>query len=733
MIDLLSGHSDVVNVVKFFTASPGVLLSGSADQKLLIWKKIAPSNRFLLTQTLSNHSSSINSIAVSNHTSKLFASGSADAVVNIWSFDAEESAAALVQTIQITPRFFPLALALSPLTRKSPSDSFILAVAGTKNIIQLYVLDPERSSDFSLQVTLTSHEGWIRSLEFTQENKSPLSDIFLASASQDKYIRLWRLHQETCFDKEAAAVGSISTEYSENFVKGCDKSLSNKLHRFYAKSIECVVTFEALLCGHDDWIYSAKWNPSGDKLQLLSASADNSLAIWESDPSTGVFTITARMGEINSEKGSTSATGTTGGFWTGLWSPSGHSVACLGRTGSWRLWNWDMDQDKWTQVTGISGHTRAVNGISWSKNGEYLLSTSSDQTTRLHSKWIPKNDELESWHEMARPQIHGYDLYCIDYLPDYQFVSGAEEKLLRVFRQPKAVGGLLSKLCGLKITNSKDNAPDAANIPLLGLSNKKVEDEKKITYHQNANHNNSNNSTTTQELFGSNYFDHSKLDLDHPPIEDQLSKYTLWPEIEKLYGHGYEISALAVSHDGLIIATACKASSIDHAVIRLYETEGWLEVKPPLTLHSLTVTGLKFSADDFLLLSVGRDRQWAIFQRSERERNTYRLQEFNQQAHLRMILDAAWAPGVDRIFATAGRDKQAKIWMRESDELSSPSFICKIEIPQTHPVTAVDFLQKIRKDGTFWLAVGDNMGIFRIYQLDSKDFSVNELLINYPR
>ncbi len=76
------------------------------------------------------------------------------------------------------------------------------------------------------------------------------------------------------------------------------------------------------------------------------------------------------------------------------------------------------------------------------------------------------------------------------------------------------------------------------------------------------------------------------------------------PETEKLYGHGYEISILTASHDGSIIATACKASSIDHAVIRLFETKTWHEIKPPLTAHSLTVTRLRFSADDKYLLSV---------------------------------------------------------------------------------------------------------------------------------
>ena len=113
--------------------------------------------------------------------------------------------------------------------------------------------------------------------------------------------------------------------------------------------------------------------------------------------------------------------------------------------------------------------------------------------------------------------------------------------------------------------------------------------------------------------------------MNHPPLEDHLSRNTLWPEIEKLYGHGYEISALAASHDGSLVATACKASSLDHAVIRLFDTKTWNQVSPPLTAHSLTVARLRFSADDKLLLSVGRDRQWAIFERASEGGSEYKL------------------------------------------------------------------------------------------------------------
>jgi len=691
--------------VKFVPKTNGLLLSGSVDKTVRIWKKDESSESYSCIQTITDHESTINCIAVSG---TIFATGSADAIVKIWSLD-DQNAVSFRQAITITPRLFPLALALSSLT--SAPDSYVLAVAGTKDIIQLHVLDDQEGSEFKYKATLAGHEGWIRSLEFTREDDSPTSDLILSSASQDKYIRLWRIHQ----GKELPAAAANADPSLGAFMPG--KSLSNRAHRFKAQSLDYSATFEALLLGHEDWIYSTRWRSNDGKLQLLSASADNSLAIWEQDATTSVWVTIARLGEISAEKGSTTATGSTGGFWTGLWSPSGKTVVCSGRTGSWRLWNFDQQRDRWLQGVAISGHVKSITGIAWSKQGEYLLSTSSDQTTRLHAKW--KRGNQQSWHEMGRPQIHGYDLNCIDSLGASQFVSGADEKLLRVFSEPKAVANLLSKLCGFEGSDIKD-MPDAANMPVLGLSNKAIEavdDDQEIS---------NTNQNEGEAIDPASIVRKSTLDLDHPPYEDSLSRHTLWPEVEKLYGHGYEISALAASHDGSIIATACKASSIDHAIIRLFETKEWHEIKPPLTAHSLTVTRLSFSADDKHLLSVGRDRQWALFERDTISKHAYQLAESNPKGHTRMILDAAWAPTASPAFATAGRDKQVKVWERDQE---GSGFTCKATIPEEHPVTAIDFLGR-SVDDLVYLAVGTEIGRFKIYSLSAKEFAVKELQIN---
>jgi len=549
----------------------------------------------------------------------------------------------------LIPKYFPLNLALVTLDETS----IVLAVAGTRSTIQIFI---SKDTHFDLAATLTGHEGWIRALAFTRETSDDASDLLLASASQDKYIRLWRVHR----GEELPAVSSALNDPALGVL---GKSLSNKAHRIESQVAKYSITFEALLLGHEDWIYTASWRHRDRKLQLLSTSEDNSLAIWESDPTSGVWICITRLGEISAQKGSTTATGSAGGFWIGLWSPDGNSVVSLGRTGSWRMWTYESSVDMWAQQVATTGHVREVKGVCWSRDGSYLLSTSSDQTTRLFAEW--QRGAQSSWHEFSRPQIHGYDLNCIDTITDCQFISGADEKLLRVFDEPKGVADLLGRLCKINTTNAE--LPDAANIPVLGLSNKAiqtVEDDETVEH---------GDADEREAVDPASIVRRSTLDFDHPPFEDHLARHLLWPETEKLYGHGYEISAVATSNDGRLVATACRASSIDHAVIRLYDTKEWLEIKPPLKAHSLTVTALHFSPDDKHLLSVGRDRQWVVWERSTD--SNYTLKISNPKGHTRMILGAAWAALEQPTFLTAGRDKTVKIWQVAGDEVQLKSTI----------------------------------------------------------
>lgn len=130
------------------------------------------------------------------------------------------------------------------------------------------------------------------------------------------------------------------------------------------------MTFSALLPGHDDWVFTVRFSPDNPET-LLSASADASVIVWRPEGREGIWVPETRLGEVSSLKGSTTAQGSSGGFWGAVWL-GGDRVGCWGKTGAWRVWA--GEEAEWVQKVAVSGCVRAVKAISWDPEGHYLLS-----------------------------------------------------------------------------------------------------------------------------------------------------------------------------------------------------------------------------------------------------------------------------------------------------------------------------------------------------------------------
>ena len=68
-----------------------------------------------------------------------------------------------------------------------------------------------------------------------------------------------------------------------------------------------------------------------------------------------------------------------------------------------------------------------------------------DQTTRVHGP-IPVSEQKVTWHELSRPQVHGYDCLGVAFLDNLKFVSIADEKVARVFEAPQRFVSTLETL-----------------------------------------------------------------------------------------------------------------------------------------------------------------------------------------------------------------------------------------------------------------------------------------------
>jgi elongator complex protein 2 len=143
------------------------------------------------------------------------------------------------------------------------------------------------------------------------------------------------------------------------------------------------VSLESLLVGHEDWVYSVKWQPplkisiddSNDcwvqPQSILSASMDKTMMIWRPEGKTGIWVNEVTVGEL-----SHSALG----FYGGLWGPKGDSILAHGYGGSFHLWkNIGMSTEQWQPQLVPSGHSAAVLDLGWAKSSQFILSASHDQ------------------------------------------------------------------------------------------------------------------------------------------------------------------------------------------------------------------------------------------------------------------------------------------------------------------------------------------------------------------
>lgn len=105
------------------------------------------------------------------------------------------------------------------------------------------------------------------------------------------------------------------------------------------------------------------------------------------------------------------------------------------------------------------------------------------QTTRIFASWQNEASlrDGDSWHEIARPQVHGHDMNCVTIIQgkgNHRFVSGADEKVARVFEAPLSFLKTLNYATSQNSSFPEDLQVDVqilgANMSALGLSQKPI-------------------------------------------------------------------------------------------------------------------------------------------------------------------------------------------------------------------------------------------------------------------
>eukprot|EP00834_Sanchytrium_tribonematis_P000591 NODE_11_length_54881_cov_1.430718.p4 type:complete len:674 gc:universal NODE_11_length_54881_cov_1.430718:2388-367(-) len=438
---------------------------------------------------------------------------------------------------------------------------------------------------------------------------------------------------------------------------------------------------ESVMLEHSDWVLSVCKHPSNNG-GWFTASADQSIIYWDYDNEVWENQSfgSIGMGQIQSV--------------ASLYIEN--ELYVFGVTHIGALVKWKNHNGLFEICPGLSGHNSEVKDIQFHKSG-VLFSCGKDRTTRAYAQFAFDKDF--QYREVARPQVHGYTMQCL--VASDVLVSAGEEKVSRIFGVPSTFVKRLENAKNLDLSQFNsilDTDAIGASLPALGLTNKAIFDTTESEQHDEKLH-----AKDRFQSYGTDKVFSKTLQNNLLPTESQLMQHTLWPELQKLYGHGDNIFSMDVfnNNGNIMIATACKSSNIEQAAIRIYKMTAELsdqkyswKLFKCFQSHKLTVTRLQFSSDGKFLLSTGRDRNLFCFNLSNGDEMSA------VKAHSRVIWDGCWL-SKDK-FATCSRDKSLKIWSIGNGSIELVS-------SKTFPtsVTALSFKQDSLavglEDGTVYL------------------------------
>ncbi|KAG7374470.1 WD40 repeat-containing protein [Nitzschia inconspicua] len=541
---------------------------------------------------------------------------------------------------------------------------------------------------------LSGHEDWITCFDWITPSTSNANTSYLASGSQDAKIRLWKwitkTHNITDISTEQP-VPNIGPEGSDEEDEDDDEDMIQgeaRLEIPHSNNQVTSVYLEALLVGHEEMVTSLAWHPNPQQLYqqdliLISASMDRSIFIWSTIE--GVWTPVSRVGSAGGILGGSIGSSLLGyltvkvdpshGSWIMGHAYGGalHFFSCetttdspIGLLQDQHATEEQVDVVQWRAQACLTGHFEEVTDLCWeASQGDYLITVSNDQTCRI---WALIRGDRKTWIEIARPQVHGYNLSAVTSLStgDHMdlIATGADEKEIRVFDGTLSFLRMLQAVTGSRSeveVESTESRVERAYIPALGLTNK-------ASAADGADEDTSGASKSNTSL----------------PLERDLGSTSLWPEVRKLFGHNSEIARLtstltsrtSVSSNYLkthfnevLIASTTKARDVETANIRLWNSH-YRCVQVLKGGHRSTVTALSFSPDGSYLASSGKDRRLCIWKATGNgpgdgegsDTQRYSLACAIDSCHKRIVWSAHFCPYDPTILVTGSRDASVKLW-----------------------------------------------------------------------
>ena len=382
------------------------------------------------------------------------------------------------------------------------------------------------------------------------------------------------------------------------------------------------------LGGHADFVNQVSFSPDG-KI-LASASADNTVKLWNRETGKSIKTLTGHTESVREVS----------------FSPDGKILASASADSTVKLWNTDTGK----VIKTLKGHTNKVYGVSFSPDGKILASASGDNTVKLWNTHTGKEINTLKGHTNS---VHG-----VSFSPDGKILASASRdntvKLWNTdtYKDFKTLKEHENWLNGVSFSPDGKilaSASDDKTVKLWNTDTGKV--IKTLKGH-------------TNEVRGVSFSPDGKILAS----ASRDSTVKLWDtdtgkEIKTLRGHTNSVFGVsfapnagsANSRDGKILASASADKTL-----KLWDTGAGKEIK---TLGGHTsVVGVSFSRDGKMLASASADKTVKLW-------NTDTGEEIKTLGgHTNSVVGVSFSRD-GKMLASASYDKTVKLWDTDTGEV----------------------------------------------------------------
>ncbi|MDJ0620988.1 MAG: hypothetical protein QNJ63_30335 [Calothrix sp. MO_192.B10] len=358
--------------------------------------------------------------------------------------------------------------------------------------------------------------------------------------------------------------------------------------------------------GHRKKVNSVSFSPNGKT--IISGSADNCIKIWSLDGKL-LHTLLAHTDIVNSV----------------IFSPDGQTIASASTDKTIRIWNQNGNL-----LRTIPAHKEPVRSLAWSSDGKIIASASTDKTIKL---WDTNGKLLRTLSG------HQDTVLQVNWSPDGKTLASASlDGDIKLWNRS---GKLISSFSGhhhglTTVTFSPDgntiaSASTDQTVKIWTLQGELVDTLK------------GHGDWITSIIFSP---DGNTL---ASASRDTTIKLWHWQDVrlQKLKSHSQGVTQVSFSNTGKLLASA----SHDNTV-KLWQRDG--KLLTTLSGHSKTVWDVAFSADETMLASASGDTTVKLWQRDGKLLRTL-------SGHIKEVLSVAWSKD-GKTIASASGDGTLKLW-----------------------------------------------------------------------